>query len=68
MHMKVQWNLVITDKELFGHPKIVPLRKNVPYQYEINCHLVMGNGSLTPIFSLTPSLTVVCNLMEMIFF
>ena len=45
------------DKELFGHPKIVP------YPYEVNGKLVTGNGSLTPICSLStrslsPSLTV----------
>ena len=33
------------DKELLGHPKIVP------YLYEVNWQLVMENGSLTPIFS-----------------
>ena len=33
------------DKELLGHPKIVP------YLYESNWQLVMENGSLTPIFS-----------------
>ena len=43
------------DKELFGHPKIVP------YPYEVNWHLVTVNGSLTPICSLSPSLTVVSN-------
>ena len=36
---------------------------NVPYPYEVNGKLVTGNGSLTPIFSLSnssllPSLTV----------
>ena len=36
---------------------------NVPYSYEVNWKLVTGNGSLTPIFSLSkrslsPSLTV----------
>ena len=45
------------DKELFCHPKIVP------YPYEVNWQLVTGNGSLTPICSLSkrslsPSLTV----------
>ena len=39
------------DKELFGHPKIVP------YPYEVNGKLVTGNGSLIPICSLLPSLT-----------
>ena len=38
---------------------------NVPYSYEVNGKLVMGNGSLIPISSLTkrsllPSLTVFC--------
>ena len=40
------------DKELFGHPKIVP------YRYEVNWQLVMGNSSLTPIYSLSPSFTI----------
>ena len=45
------------DKELLGHPKIVP------YLYEVNWQLVMENGSLTPICSLSkrsllPSLTL----------
>ena len=31
---------------------------NVPYPYEVNGKLVMGNGSLIPICSLMPSLTV----------
>jgi hypothetical protein len=32
---------------------------NVPIlPYEVNWHLVTGNGSLTPICSLSPSLTV----------
>ena len=35
------------NKELFGHPKIV----HCPY--EVNWHLVMENGSLTPICSLS---------------
>jgi hypothetical protein len=39
---------------------------NVPYPYEVNWHLVKGNGSLTPICSLSnrslsPSLTVLKN-------
>ena len=39
---------------------------NAPYPYEVNGKLVMGNGSLTPICSLTnhslsPSLTVLKN-------
>ena len=43
------------NKELFGHPKIVP--------YEVNGELVTGNGFLIPIWSLSnrsllPSLTV----------
>ena len=46
------------DKELFGHPKTVPYSPNVPYPYEVNWQLVPGNGSLTPICSLSPSLTV----------
>ena len=52
------WSTVkLGDKELFGHPKIVP------YPYEINWPLVTENGSLTPISSLSkrslsPSLTV----------
>ena len=45
------------NKELFGHPKIVP------YPYEVNGKLVTGNGSFIPICSLSnrsllPSLTV----------
>ena len=41
---------------------------NVPYPYEVNGKLVMGNGSLTPICSLSkrslsPSLTVSKNLL-----
>ena len=31
---------------------------NVPYPYEVNWHLVTGNGSLIPICSLLPTLTV----------
>ena len=52
------------EKKHFGHPEIVPFKKpNIPYPYEVNWHLVMGNGSLTSIFSLSkcslsPSLTV----------
>ena len=47
------------DKELFGLLKL----PNVPYHYEVNSKLVTGNGSLTPISSLSnrslsPSLTV----------
>ena len=39
---------------------------NVPYSYEVNWQLVTGNGSLTPICSLSkgslsPSLTVIKN-------
>ena len=34
------------DKELFGHPKIVP------YPYEVNWQLAMRNGSLKFIFSM----------------
>ena len=42
------------------------LNAKVPYPYEVNWHLVTGNGSLTPISSLSkrsllPSLTVQCN-------
>ena len=41
----------------------------VPYPYEVNWHLVTGNGSLTPICSLSkrslsPSLTVPTNQFE----
>ena len=35
------YTVEIGDKELFGHPKIVP------YLFEVNWHLVTGNGSLT---------------------
>ena len=31
----------------------------VPYPYEVNGKFATGNGSLIPIFSLLPSLTVV---------
>ena len=31
---------------------------NVPYPYEVICKLVTGNGSVTPICSLSPSLSV----------
>ena len=47
-------------KELLGRPKIVPLMPKVPYPYEVNGKLVTGNGSLIPICTLLPSLTVVC--------
>ena len=33
----------------------------VPYSYEVNGKLVTGNGSLIPICSLLPSLTVFCS-------
>ena len=33
-------------------------KKRFFYPCEVNCKLVMGNGSLTPICSLSPSLTV----------
>ena len=46
------------DKELFGYPKIVP------YPYEVDWQLVTGNGSLTSICSLSPSLTVLVILMR----
>ena len=50
--------LELGDKELFGHPKLVP------YPYEVNGKLVTGNGSLTPVCSLSnrsllPCLTAV---------
>ena len=53
------------DKELFGHPK------NVPYPNKVNCKLVTGNCSLTPICSLSkrslsPSLTVVLLLYRVV--
>ena len=43
----VQNTVKLGDKELFGHPKIVP------YRYEVNWQLVKGNGSLTPKCSLS---------------
>jgi hypothetical protein len=52
------------DTFKLGHPKIVPyLTPNVPYPYEVDWHLVTGNGSLTQFCSLSkrslsPSLTV----------
>ena len=54
----------LSNKELSGRPKIVPLMPNVPYPNEVNGKLVTGNGSLIPICSLLnrsllPSSTVV---------
>ena len=64
------------DKELFGHPRIVPyLMPNVPYPYEDK--LALGSRKLTPICSLSkrslsPKLTVVlknliCGSLQQVF-
>ena len=55
--MKKMYTVKLGDKELFGHTKILS------YCYEVDGKLVTGNGSLTPICSLSnrslsPSLTV----------
>ena len=62
IHTKVciQSNLVIRN---FSVTLNISLMPNVPYPYEVNWHLVTGNGSLIPICSLAnrsllPSLTV----------
>ena len=34
------------NNELFGQTKICSLMQNVPFAYEVNWHLVTGNGSL----------------------
>ena len=41
------------EKELFGHPKMVPYLPNIPYHYEVNGKLVTGSCSLITICSLS---------------
>ena len=60
MNMEACSTVKLGYKELFVQFSLMP---NVPYPYEVNWHLVTGNGSLTPICSLSkrslsPSLTV----------
>jgi hypothetical protein len=43
------------NEELFGRPSNCSLMPKVPYPYEVNGKLVMGNGSLIPICSLLNS-------------
>ena len=46
----ISWIIKLGDKELFGHPKIVP------YPYEV---IVMGNGSLSPTLLLSLIIAIV---------
>ena len=50
-HLNFISTVKLGDKELFGHPEIVPWRQmflilGSAYPYEVNWQLVMGNGSL----------------------
>ena len=63
-----QCTVKLGDKELFGHH--CSLTQNVPYPYELNWQLVVGNGSLKPIWALSnrsfsPSLTVCHEIVEL---